>query len=161
MLIILSRTHRIFFKEWLKNWLLSIDMKTKVVQHVEIERLRLKECESVIVREWLFSIDMKTKVVQHVKSEWKSEMRVWECESVRVRECKSERVKEWERVRVRKCSWFPAFVWRSDIFLWDKHLNDLGRISTWSSDIKDILTRNNLAHIYDQGMFPLHYTIKT
>ena len=34
MLIILSRTHRIFFKEWLKNWLLSIDMKTKVVQHV-------------------------------------------------------------------------------------------------------------------------------
>ena len=46
------------------------------------------------------------------------------------------------------------------VFLWDKHLNDSGRVSTWSSEIKDILIRNNMAHIYDQGMFPLQYTIK-
>ena len=52
------------------EWLLSIDMKTKVVQHVESEWMR--DCKSVRVRksesekvwEWLLSIDMKTKVVQ-------------------------------------------------------------------------------------------------
>ena len=54
----------------------------------------------------------------------------------------------------------PSFCLTFRHFLWDKHLNDFGRISTWSSEIKDILTRNNLAHIYNQGMFPLHYSIK-
>ena len=41
-----------------KQRLLSIDMKTKVVQHVERVWMR--------VWEWVLSIEMKTKVVQHV-----------------------------------------------------------------------------------------------
>ena len=79
-----------------KQRLLSIEMKTKLVQHVESEWMR--DWKSVRLREWLLNIDMKTKVVQHVESEWKSEsvrvrhwdMRVWEWESERVR------VWEWE-----------------------------------------------------------------
>ena len=96
-----------------KQRLLSIEMKTKLVQHVESDWMR----------------------------EWES-VRVWECESVRVWECESERVifehrhenkscsacwewvnervKEWESERMRECErviWFPAFVWGSDIFL--------------------------------------------
>ena len=67
----------------------------------ECEIAREWECESVKVREWFLSIDMITKVIQHVESEW---MREW----------KSERVREWESVRE---IWFPAFVWRSDIFI--------------------------------------------
>ena len=55
--------------------LLSINMKTKVVQHVKSERL--KECESVRVREW---------------------------ESVRVRECDSERVTFQHRHENKSCS---------------------------------------------------------
>ena len=84
-----------------KQRLMSIDMKTKIVQHVkrewmrEWESVRVWECESarvwewesVKVREWLLSIDMKTKVVQHVKSEW---IREWKSESVKVREWESE-----------------------------------------------------------------------
>ena len=46
------------------------------------------------------------------------------------------------------------------VFLWDQHLNDLGRVNTWSSEIKDILSRNNMANIYEQGMFPLSNIIK-
>ena len=42
-----------------KEWHLSLDMKTKVVQHVERE----SEWENERVREWLLSIDMKTNVV--------------------------------------------------------------------------------------------------
>ena len=102
---------------------LSIDMKTKVVQHVESEWIREWKSESVRVRhweseivwewlvrgrEWLLSIDMKTKVVQYDESEW---MR--DCEIVRVRVWESESVREWECERV---IWFPAFVWHSDIF---------------------------------------------
>ena len=49
------------------------------------------------------------RVNERVK-EWKSE---------RVREWKSERVKEWKSERV---IWFPAFVWRSDIFTWEPAL---------------------------------------
>ena len=87
-------------------------------------------------KQWLLSIDMKTKLVQHVESDWMREwesVRVWECESERVIfehrhenktcsacwECVNERVKEWESDRMRECErviWFPAFVWRSDIF---------------------------------------------
>ena len=40
------------------------------------------------------------------------------------------------------------------IFLWDKHLNDTGRVSTWSSEVKDILYRNNMDNLYDQLTFP-------
>ena len=58
-----------------KQWVLSIDMKTKIVQHVE--------------REWM--------------REWES-ARVWECESVRVRECESERVTFEPRHENKSCS---------------------------------------------------------
>ena len=47
------------------------------------------------------------------------------------------------------------------VFLWDRHLNDSGRVNTWSAEVKDILTRNNLSHIYGQDIFPLQFTIKT
>ena len=90
-----------------KQRLLSLDMKTKLVQHVE--------------RDWM--------------RDWKS-VSVWECKSVRVRECESERVtfehrhenkscseqllfsclwismtrvKEWETVRVREWDLVPSF----------------------------------------------------
>ena len=72
-----------------KQRLLSIDMKTKVVQHVKSEWKN-----EMRVWEWLLSIEMKTKVVQHVKSD---SMRDWK--SVRVR--KSEIVREWDSERVR------------------------------------------------------------
>ena len=87
-----------------KQWLLSIDMKTKLVQHVESDWMRdwksVRVRKSEIAREsesewdwgWVLSIEMKTKVVQHVKSDW---MRDWM--SVR----KSER--EWE------CDLVPSF----------------------------------------------------
>ena len=64
------------------EWLLSIDMKTKVVQHVESEWMRewnsesviMRHWESVRVREWLLSRDMKTKVIQYDESEWMTEL---------------------------------------------------------------------------------------
>ena len=105
-----------------KQRLLSIEMKTKLVQHVESDWMRdwksvrvrkseiARESESEKVWGWVLSIEMKTKVVQHVKSDW---MRDWM--SVRVR--KSEIVRESESV-----IWFPAFVWRSDIFSWEPAL---------------------------------------
>ena len=46
------------------------------------------------------------------------------------------------------------------VFLWDKNLNDSGIISTWSSEIKNILQRNGLDHIYDQNIFPRIEIIK-
>ena len=102
----------------------------------------------------LMSIDMKTKLAQHVRRDWMrhwKSVKVWECESVRVWECESVRVTfehshenkscsacgEWLNERMRECenvtkhSWFPAFVWHSDIFyllsksLWDKVPNRL------------------------------------
>ena len=97
------------------EWHLSLDMKTKVVQHVESDwmrdwkSVRVRKSESEIAREsekvwgWVLSIEMKTKVVQNVKSDW---MRDW----MRVR--KSEIVRESEGV-----IWFPAFVWHSEILL--------------------------------------------
>ena len=51
-----------------KQWLSSIDMKTKVVQQVPMIKfynLTTLQPNNLI----LLSIDMKTKVVQHVKSE--------------------------------------------------------------------------------------------
>ena len=51
-----------------KQWLLSIDMKTKVVQLVK--SVWMRELESV-----------RAKVVQHVKSDW---VRACECERVRL-----------------------------------------------------------------------------
>ena len=93
----------------------------------------------------ILSIEMKTKLVQHVKSEWMRDwksVRVresvweWERESVRVtfehrdenKSCSA--CPEWvnERVQVLQVlqilqvlkvlqnSWFPAFVWLSEIF---------------------------------------------
>ena len=91
-----------------KQRLLSIEMKTKLVQHVESDWMRdwksgrVRKSESERVCEWLLSIDMKTKVVQHVEREWMS-------------------ASVWKSVRVREFQ-FPAFVWHSDIFrLWPYH----------------------------------------
>ena len=46
------------------------------------------------------------------------------------------------------------------VFLWDKGLNDSGIINTWSSEIKNILHRNGLTHIYDHGIFSRKDVIK-
>ena len=87
-----------------KQRLLSLEIKTKLVQHVESEwmrdwkSVRVRECVRVRVWEWLLSIEMKTEVVQHVKSD---SMRDWK--SVRVR--KSERVREWESEREWEWEW--------------------------------------------------------
>ena len=82
-------------KVW--GWVLSIEMKTKVVQHVKSDWMRdwmsvrvrkieiVRESESEKVCGWVLSIDMKTKVVQHVESEWMREWkseRVWESDLV-------------------------------------------------------------------------------
>ena len=45
------------------------------------------------------------------------------------------------------------------VFLWDKQLNDTGVVVTWSSEVKDILTRNNMTDFYDQGIFPVKNVI--
>ena len=47
------------------------------------------------------------------------------------------------------------------VFLWDRHLNEVGKVNTWSSEVKDILLRNNLPHVYSQGIFPLKHIIKS
>ena len=95
-----------------KQRLLSIEIKTKVVKHVESDwmrdwksvRVRKSESErgweweSVRIgwcgwgpkktiaifsnKQWVFSIEMKTKLVQHVESDW---MRDWKSVRVRVR----------------------------------------------------------------------------
>jgi len=41
------------------------------------------------------------------------------------------------------------------VYLWDRKLNDLGRIKTWSSEVRDILDRNGLINIYTQNIFSL------
>ena len=46
------------------------------------------------------------------------------------------------------------------VYLWDKKLNDLGKLKTWSSEVKDILDRNGMTHIYSQGTFPLDQVSK-
>ena len=41
------------------------------------------------------------------------------------------------------------------VFMWDRHLNSSGEISTWSNEIKTILYENNLNQLYDsQQIFP-------
>ena len=76
----------------------------------------------------ILSIEMKTKLVQHVEREW---MRDWK--SVRVRKSESEiaresdykysllslhmKTKVVQNVQTFIHSWFPAFVWHSDIFI--------------------------------------------
>ena len=78
-----------------KQWLLSIDMKTKVVQHVESDWMR----------------DWKSVRVRKSESE-----REWEWESVRVSfEHRHENKSCSEHSNIIH-SRFPAFVWRSDIF---------------------------------------------
>ena len=95
-----------------KQWLLSLDMKTKVVQHVEREWMReweserVWECESVKVREWLLSLDMKTKV-QHVERVNESVKGV---KVVKV-------VKLVKVVKVKECeSDFCAETWKQKLF---------------------------------------------
>ena len=41
------------------------------------------------------------------------------------------------------------------VFRWDKNLNDSHNINTWSSEVNDILIRNNIGHIYHQNIFSL------
>ena len=41
------------------------------------------------------------------------------------------------------------------VYLWDRKLNDSGRIKTWSSEVRDILDRNGLINIYTQNIFSL------
>ena len=78
-----------------KQWLLSIDMKTKVVQHVPLINISTwhmtawqhdmtawHDSMTNNHKQWLLSIDMKTKVVQHVLviniSTWHmTAMRAW------------------------------------------------------------------------------------
>ena len=110
-----------------KQWLLSIDMKTKVVQHVESDwmrdwkSVRVRERECVRVRAWecesdlwaSMSIDMKTSQI------------VRECESERMRECECERVREFFKTFLRNYFWFPAFVWRSDIYIFFPSWHDV------------------------------------
>jgi len=146
-----------------KQWVFSIEMKTKLVHHVESDWMRdwksarVRECESesVKVREWLLSLDMKTKVVQHVEREW---MR--ECESARVQECESESVKvrewllsidmktkvvqhvesewirEWESERVREWEWESERVreWESEIVKVREWDCESERVREWQSD---------------------------
>ena len=45
------------------------------------------------------------------------------------------------------------------VFLWDKGLNDSGQIFTWSSELNDILVRNNLPHVYNQNNFSVKNVI--
>ena len=46
------------------------------------------------------------------------------------------------------------------VFLWDKQINVDGVVKTWNSEVKDILQRNGLIHLYEQGIFSLQDTIK-
>ena len=41
------------------------------------------------------------------------------------------------------------------VYLWDRKLNDSGRLKTWSWEVKDILDRNGMIQIYTQSTFPL------
>lgn len=47
------------------------------------------------------------------------------------------------------------------VYIWDRQLNDSGLISTWSSEVKDILQRNGQAHIFTQFTFPKKILIRT
>ena len=47
------------------------------------------------------------------------------------------------------------------VYAWDKHLNDVGQINSWSSEIKLILYDTNLQHVYDlQQMFQVKDVVK-
>lgn len=43
------------------------------------------------------------------------------------------------------------------VYLWDRQLNDVGTIKTWSTEVKSILQRNGLQQYYNQGLFPLQH----
>ena len=44
------------------------------------------------------------------------------------------------------------------IFRWDKQINDLGLVSTWSSELKSILESNSRSYVYDyDSPFPLRF----
>ena len=44
------------------------------------------------------------------------------------------------------------------VFMWDKRLNDLGIVSTWSSDLKDMLESCNLTYLYESVTpFPVRF----
>ena len=50
----------------------------------------------------------------------------------------------------------PSYRLMYRVFKWDCHLNESGRISTWSNEVKSILYDSNLGHIYDrQQLFPV------
>ena len=59
-----------------------------------------KTIDILTYKQWLLSIDMKTKVVQHVPKIIFNVFKVFRFSSF------------------QKHSWFPAFVWRSDIFIY-------------------------------------------
>ena len=62
-------------------------------------------------KQWLLSIDMKTKVDQHVP-------RI----IFHVLKVSSFQVFKFSVFKFSKHSWFPAFVWHSDIFSWEPAL---------------------------------------
>ena len=45
------------------------------------------------------------------------------------------------------------------VFLWDRLLNDSGRVKTWSHEIKEILIRNNMDYIYTSPYFSIKETV--
>ena len=47
------------------------------------------------------------------------------------------------------------------VFLWDRTLNDTGQVFTWSSEIKDILCRNNMGQFYNVPNFALKSVVKS
>ena len=96
-----------------KQWLLCIDMKTKVVQHVESEWMREWKSESETLREWE-SVRMRECESERVTFEHRHENKscsVWrEWVNERVRDC--ETVREWENERVRE---WPGSQLLSDV----------------------------------------------
>ena len=59
--------------------------------------------------------------------------------------------------RLRK---LPEHRLTKKIFLWDRSLNDSGRIKTWSFEVKEILCRNNIDYVYDSPYFCIQNTVK-
>ena len=98
----------------------------------ESERMGEWKCENERVwqwsiaifgyKQWFLSIHMKTKGVQRERVN--ERMRVRDCDSVRVSfEYKLDmKTKVVQNIQTFLHSWFPAFVWRSDIFSWEPAL---------------------------------------
>ena len=125
---------QIFFScEWkMWEWLLSIDMKTKVVQHVQRVNERVQVCKSLQP----CNLDMKS-IIRHVDrlKEWESvrvfspinsDFWAWTWKQklfsmLRVTDCESDRVREWESDR----------VWVSDIELLTVSEWEIGRVWEW------------------------------